>query len=63
MERILRNRVGASKFFYFSAHKSALLLLIMFKAFFNSMLKDFGVGGVKVQEVISLDDEMLMLLP
>ena len=27
------------------------------------MLKRFGVRGVKVQEVISLDDEMLSLLP
>lgn len=27
------------------------------------MLKDFGVKGVKVQEVLSLDDEMLAMLP
>lgn len=26
------------------------------------MLRDFGVKGVKVQEVVSLDDEMLMFL-
>lgn len=33
------------------------------KAFFNVMLKEFGVEGVKVQEVVSLDDEILMFLP
>ncbi|KAI5301373.1 hypothetical protein KEM55_007275 [Ascosphaera atra] len=31
-------------------------------AFFNVMLRDFGVKGVKVQEVISLDEEMLQFL-
>ncbi|PGG97839.1 hypothetical protein AJ79_09075 [Helicocarpus griseus UAMH5409] len=31
-------------------------------ALFNVMLRDFGVKGVKVQEVVSLDDEMLELL-
>ncbi|KAF3479979.1 ubiquitin carboxyl-terminal hydrolase [Arthroderma uncinatum] len=31
-------------------------------AIFNAMLKDFGVKGVKVQEVVSLDDEMLAFL-
>ncbi|KAK2747270.1 hypothetical protein FQN57_002168 [Myotisia sp. PD_48] len=32
-------------------------------ALFNSILSGFGVKGVKVQEVFSLDDEMLALLP
>lgn len=32
-------------------------------AFFNVMLKDMGVRGVKVQEVYSLDEEMLAILP
>ena len=27
------------------------------------MLRDFGVKGVKVQEVVSLDDELLAFLP
>ncbi|OJD13890.1 hypothetical protein AJ78_05711 [Emergomyces pasteurianus Ep9510] len=31
-------------------------------ALFNVMLRDFGVKGVKVQEVVSLEDEMLELL-
>ncbi|KAK2794975.1 hypothetical protein FQN52_006854 [Onygenales sp. PD_12] len=31
-------------------------------ALFNVMLRDFGVKGVKVQEVVSLDDEMLAFL-
>ncbi|KAK2871801.1 hypothetical protein FQN49_002809 [Arthroderma sp. PD_2] len=32
-------------------------------ACFNAMLRDFGVKGVKVQEVVSLDAEMLAFLP
>ncbi|CAF9924815.1 hypothetical protein IMSHALPRED_006311 [Imshaugia aleurites] len=32
-------------------------------AFFNIMLKNFGVQGVKVQEIVSLDDELLTFLP
>ncbi|EFR02774.1 ubiquitin carboxyl-terminal hydrolase [Nannizzia gypsea CBS 118893] len=32
-------------------------------AIFNAMLEDFGVKGVKVQEVVSLDEEMLAFLP
>ena len=32
------------------------------QALFNVMLREFGVKGVKVQEVISLDDEMLQFL-
>ncbi|PGH16085.1 hypothetical protein AJ80_05300 [Polytolypa hystricis UAMH7299] len=31
-------------------------------ALFNVMLRDFGVKGVKVQEVVSLDEEMLAFL-
>ncbi|EER37749.1 ubiquitin carboxyl-terminal hydrolase [Histoplasma capsulatum var. duboisii H88] len=31
-------------------------------ALFNVMLRDFGVKGVKVQEIVSLEDEMLALL-
>ncbi|EAU31116.1 conserved hypothetical protein [Aspergillus terreus NIH2624] len=31
-------------------------------ALFNVMLREFGVKGVKVQEVVSLDDEMMALL-
>jgi ubiquitin carboxyl-terminal hydrolase L5 len=27
------------------------------------MLREFGVEGVKVQEVVSLDEEMIDLLP
>lgn len=38
-------------------------VLIDFQAFFNVMLKDFGVRGVKVQEVVSLDEEILTFLP
>ena len=33
------------------------------QAFFNVMLKELGVKGVKVCEVVSLDHEMLGLLP
>ncbi|KAF3893539.1 Ubiquitin carboxyl-terminal hydrolase [Trichophyton interdigitale] len=32
-------------------------------ALFNAILKDIGVKGVKVQEVVSLDEEMLAFLP
>ncbi|KAL8883404.1 MAG: hypothetical protein Q9192_007185 [Flavoplaca navasiana] len=32
-------------------------------AFFNVMLRDFGVEGVRVQEVVSLDSDMLAYLP
>lgn len=37
--------------------------LMDFQAFFNVMLRDFGVRGVKVQEVVSLDEEVLASLP
>lgn len=33
------------------------------QAFFNVILRHLGVTGVKVQEVFSLDDEMLSFLP
>ncbi|KAI5361405.1 Putative peptidase C12, ubiquitin carboxyl-terminal hydrolase [Septoria linicola] len=32
-------------------------------AFFNVMLKEMGVRGVKVQEVLSIDEDMLAMLP
>lgn len=32
------------------------------QALFNVMLRDFGVKGVKVQEVVSLDEEMMAFL-
>ncbi|KAI9822359.1 MAG: Ubiquitin carboxyl-terminal hydrolase bap1 [Pycnora praestabilis] len=31
-------------------------------AFFNVMLKDFGVRGVKIQEVFGLEDELVAFL-
>lgn len=33
------------------------------QAFFNVMLREFGVEGVKVQELFSLDEEMIDQLP
>lgn len=33
-----------------------------YQALFNVMLREFGVKGVKVQEVISLDEEMMAFL-
>ena len=38
-------------------------LSLQSKAFFNVILKELGVRGVKVQEVVSLEPEMLELLP
>ncbi|MCJ1398659.1 hypothetical protein MMC11_001860 [Xylographa trunciseda] len=32
-------------------------------AFFNVMLKQFGVKGVKIREIVSLDDEILGFIP
>lgn len=32
------------------------------QALFNAMLRDFGVKGVRVQEVVSLDEEMMAFL-
>lgn len=39
------------------------MVLISLKAYFNIMLRDFGVEGVKVQEIVSLDEELLACLP
>lgn len=33
------------------------------QALFNVMLREFGVEGIKVQEVVSLDEGMMALLP
>ena len=46
-------------------HKSLerVLVLIHPEAYFNIMLRDFGVEGVKVQEIVSLDEELLACLP
>lgn len=38
-------------------------LTVPWQALFNVMLREFGVKNVKVQEVVSLDDSMLELLP
>lgn len=35
----------------------------MIQAFFNVMLRDLGVEGVKIQEVFSLEQEMLQMIP
>lgn len=40
-----------------------LLCLPVIQAFFNVILRHLGVTGIKVQEVFSLDDEMLNFLP
>ena len=39
------------------------MCLKQLQAFFNIMLKNFGIQGVKVQEIVSLDDEILAFLP
>ncbi len=39
------------------------MCLQQLQAFFNIMLKKFGVRGVKVQEIVSLEDEILAFLP
>lgn len=33
------------------------------QSYFNVMLKDMGVRGVKIQEVFSMDADMLAILP
>jgi hypothetical protein len=38
-------------------------ILITYQALFNVMLREFGVEGIKVQEVVSLEDGMMALLP
>ena len=47
--------------FFLSAYQADFYILLP-KALFNVMLREFGVKGIKVQEVISLDDEMLQFL-
>lgn len=37
--------------------------LTSYQAFFNVMLKEMGVRGAKVQEVLSIDEEGLAMLP
>lgn len=50
-----------------SGPESALILLHVLinhrKAFFNTILRDMGIRGVKVQEVLGLDDDLLAILP
>lgn len=46
-----------------SIRDNSLKLLMKCKAYFNTMLRDFGVKGVKVQEVVSLDQQFLAFLP
>jgi ubiquitin carboxyl-terminal hydrolase L5 len=36
--------------------------MVSLQALFNVMLRDFGVKGVKIQEVVSLDEEMMTFL-
>ena len=49
--------------FIYVRQQAALGVLIKCKAYFNAMLRDFGVKGVKVQEVVSLDQQLLAFLP
>lgn len=42
---------------------SSCQCLTFFLAFFNTILKSFGVSGVKVHEVVSLDKDILNDLP
>lgn len=49
--------------YVFIIHLSVDVCLQLLQAYFNIMLKKFGVQGVKVQEVVSLDDEILAFLP
>ena len=62
MEGLLRNRIGTRMFL---SHKilKRVVVLISLEAYFNIMLRDFGVEGVKVQEIVSLDEELLVCLP
>jgi hypothetical protein len=41
----------------------AVLTSPAFQALFNVMLREFGVKGVKAQEVWSMDDQCLAFLP
>lgn len=45
-----------------SMNSMTFSLTHVLKALFNVMLRNFGVRGVKVQEVVSLDDELLACL-
>jgi hypothetical protein len=47
----------------FTIHESSPSDLNTWQAFFNVMLKDAGVRGIKVQELYSLDSDMLAILP
>ena len=38
-------------------------VLTVFEAYFNAILRDFGVTGLKVQEVVSLDEQFLAYHP
>ena len=49
--------------YIFNIHLSVDVCLQLLQAYFNIMLKKFGVQGVKVQEIVSLDDEILAFLP
>ena len=49
--------------YVFIIHLSVDVCLQLLQAYFNIMLKKFGVQGVKVQEIVSLDDEILAFLP
>ena len=49
--------------YVFIIHLSVDACLQLLQAYFNIMLKKFGVQGVKVQEIVSLDDEILAFLP
>ena len=63
MERLCRNRIRASTCPSNSQHTLSGCSTNYIKAFFTDMLKKFGVKEVKVQEVVSLDDELLAYLP
>lgn len=39
------------------------MILTDHHAFFNVMLREFGVEGVKVQELFALDEDMINQLP
>jgi len=56
-------RLNQSLSVIFHLFSSVMPELTTQQAFFNVMLKDFGVKGVKVQEVFGLDDDLLAMLP
>lgn len=47
---------------YVECHRVQLSVLTR-QAFFNVMLKEMGVRGVKVQEMVSIDEDGLAMLP